>query len=133
MTDLWNWLADGWGYLVLLIGAVGVIWGGVKTVREMYEPIKAKKQKQEDRDRTINDRLDQLEEHDNRDMERFDSIDKELSAIKQDVNARFDKQDKTNQATMSALTAIINHMIDGNGIAGLKESRDQLLQYIINK
>ena len=133
MNELIQWLSDGWGYLVLLIGALGVIWGAVKMVKEAYEPFRKKKEKRTEQDNTVNERLDQLEEHDKIDMGRFDAIDKELSGIKQDVNERFDQQDRTNQATMSALIAIINHMIDGNGIAGLKESRDELLRYIINK
>lgn len=132
-SELITWIQDGWRYLVLLIGAVGIIWGAVKIFKEAYEPFRKKKEQQTEKDNTVNDRLDRLEEHDKIDMGRFDSIDKELFSIKQDVNERFDRQEKTNQATMSALTAIINHMIDGNGIDGLKESRDELLRYIINK
>lgn len=133
MEKLLQWFKDGWGYLLGLIGVAGVLWGGIKIVKEASEPIKEKRQKRTAWESGTDKRLDKLEEHDNWDMERFDAIDQELSAIKQDVNTRFDKQEKTNQATMAALTAIINHMIDGNGIQGLKDSRDELLRYIINK
>ncbi len=129
---IWTWLKEGWGYLVGLIGIAGTVWGGIKIYKEASAPVKEKQQRRREKEQAVETRIDKMEEHQRKDMERFDAIDKELSAIKQDVNERFDKQEKTNQATMTALTAIINHMIDGNGIQGLKESRDELLRYIIS-
>lgn len=55
--------------------------------------------------------------------------DKEISELTKKVDGLEGNQ----KSTMSAILAMVNHMIDGNGIDGLKKVRDDLQKDLIEK
>lgn len=48
-------------------------------------------------------------------------------------NKRLNKCDESNQMILRSLLVIINHEITGNGIDKMKQTRDELQEYLINK
>ena len=52
--------------------------------------------------------------------------DRDIKEIKADIK----KRNEVDKAMLNGLTAITNHMIDGNGVDKLRESRTQLQQAI---
>lgn len=62
-------------------------------------------------------------------MEKLDNDNKRLKAL-EDAQ---DEQEKTNRVLMRALLALVNHGIDGNGIEGLKKTRDELTNHLCEK
>ena len=48
-------------------------------------------------------------------------------------NRRLTESEYTNQMILKCLLVIINHDITGNGIENMKNARDELQEYLINK
>lgn len=48
-------------------------------------------------------------------------------------NRRLKESEDTNQMILKCLLVIINHEITGNGIENMKNARDELQEYLINK
>ena len=48
-------------------------------------------------------------------------------------NRRLNESEYTNQMILKCLLVIINHDITGNGIENMKNARDELQEYLINK
>lgn len=71
---------------------------------------------------TQNQRLDSLEKW-------RDTVDSRLA----DGNNHFDLLDKGNRITQEALLALMSHEINGNDIADLKQAKQKLATYLINK
>lgn len=67
-------------------------------------------------------RLEEVERHDKKDIERFDEIEKRLKVY-----------DSASQAQFKAIVALMDHGISGNSIDKLKDARDELTKYIIEK
>jgi hypothetical protein len=61
-----------------------------------------------------------------------DTIGKHDKEIR-DLQKAVEENSKDNKTIMSALMAMVNHMIDGNGIEGLKKVRDDLQKDLIEK
>lgn len=83
---------------------IGGIWGVYKIVKELRKPNEDLKNK--------------VQSHD--DM------------LKKDNN-RLNDIEESNKMILQCLLVIINHDITGNGIDKMKETRDELQDYIINK
>ena len=128
-----SWLSDSWGYFALIVAAGLVLLSAIKIYKTFADPVKAKKKKRADKDAEVDGRLDKLEDHDKKDMQRFDALDKKLDRVEQDFNTRMEKQEKTNQVMLESLLSIVQHMIDGNGIDGLKDARDNLISAVIKR
>lgn len=64
-------------------------------------------------------------------MQPIRKIDEHETRIKVLEKAEADRK-ATDRYTIKALNAIVNHMIDGNGIDKLKEVRDEYQDQIIN-
>lgn len=62
-------------------------------------------------------------------FKRLDQHDREIAELKKAV-ANNGENTKT---ILTALNSIVNHMIDGNGIDGLKKARDALQKDLIEK
>lgn len=60
----------------------------------------------------------------------FQRLDKLETRVDDLEEARKERKE-TDQYMMSALNALVNHMIDGNGISELKKVRDEYQQQII--
>ena len=118
----WGWIATGIGALVLLSQ-------GIDALKNIFSPVL-----------NMEERLKTVEEHDKTDLGRFEKVGQQVSAVNtrvdemgKNMEARFAKQEETNQAILQSLAALINHEIDGNGIDGLKKARTELLQHIITR
>lgn len=127
------WLKDAWGYFVAIAAGGGIVLSTIKLVKHFSDPVKEKKKKRADKDAEVDGRLDKLEEHDKKDMERFDEFDKKLDRVEKDINERMEKQEDTNQIMLESLLSIVTHMIDGNGIKGLKDARNTLIAAVIKR
>ena len=80
------------------------IWGVCKIVKEFKKP---------------NDDLKKLvEKH---------------SAMLDSDNKRLKEAEETNKRILQCLLIIINHNITGNGTEGMKEARNDLQEYLINR
>lgn len=99
-----------WSWVVTVCGGVATIGGAVAVLRKMFAPLT-----------NLSKRVEVVEAHDQRDMERFE-----------DINMRMVLQKKESQAMMKALYAIMGHSIDGNSTDDLKKARASLIEHIID-
>lgn len=83
---------------------VGAIWGLIKIVKEINKPNVDMKEK--------------VEKHEN-----------ELASY----NKKLKEIEDTDKLILQGLLVVINHDITGNGINQLKETRDEIQEYLINK
>lgn len=60
----------------------------------------------------------------------FENIRKNTDDIKE-LKKDLARRSEIDRAILDSLTSITNHMIDGNGVDGLRKSRDEL-QHILN-
>lgn len=90
--------------LIFLIGAIAIIWGFVKTVREINKPLTDLKKTVE----THSTQIKELEEHNKK-------IDDGMAIMQQ------------------ALLQMMNHMIDGNHTDKLVKARDDMQIYLTKK
>lgn len=87
-----------------LCAFVAAVWGVWKIVKEIRKP-------NADLKATV-DKHDQLLDNDNKRLKEFD---------------------ESNQMVLKCLLVIINHEITGNGIEKMKEARDELQTFLINR
>lgn len=90
--------------IVWICGSIASIWGLVKIIKELKKP---------------SDDLKKLV--------------KRHSELLDNDNRRLQKIDESHKMTMQCLLVMLNHEITGNGIENMKEIRDQLQDYLINK
>ena len=87
-----------------LCAFIAAVWGVWKIVKEIRKP-------NADLKATV-DKHDQLLNNDNKRLKEFD---------------------ESNQMVLKCLLVIINHEITGNGIEKMKEARDELQTFLINR
>lgn len=58
---------------------------------------------------------------------------KKHSELLDNDNRRLKNSEETNRKILQCLLVIINHEITGNGIDTMKETRDELQEYLINR
>ena len=85
-------------------GFVAAIWGVVKIVKEIKKP--------------SDDLKTKVDEHD--------------QLLKND-NERLKDIEQSNKMILNCMFVLINHDLTGNGIDKMKEARDELQEYLINK
>ena len=85
-------------------GLITALWGVYKIVKELKKPNEDLKTKVEKHDRLLDD-----------DNERLKDV------------------EQSNKMILQCLLVIINHDITGNGIEKMKNCRDELQEYLINK
>lgn len=90
--------------ILYVCGFVGAIWGTWKIIKEWKKPNEDLKAK-----------VDEHEESLKNDHERLKRI------------------EESDKMMLQCLLVIINHDITGNGIENLKEVRDELQEFLINK
>ena len=83
---------------------VGAVWGLIKIIKEINKP--------------NTDLKDKVKEHESS-LKNYDKKLKEIEA--------------TDKLILQGLLVVINHDITGNGINQLKETRDEIQEYLINK
>ena len=104
----WQWTLTICGGIAALGGAIGYI---VKAVKPIVK---------------TNKRIELLEASNIATNVRF-------CAVEDAQQRQNDLQRESTQAMLKALTAMMQHMIDGNDIKGLKTARDELTTFIINR
>lgn len=90
--------------ILAFCGLITALWGVWKIVKEMKKP--------------------------NEDMKAM--VDKHSRILDNDNN-RLKEVESSNQLTLKCLSVIINHEITGNGIDKMKEVREELQNYLINR
>ena len=100
-----------WQVILVICGGISAVGGAVAIIIKAIKPLTA-----------FAKRVEKIEEHDRKDVKRFDAIDEEFSKIH-----------KADQALYTAMIAILNHMIDGNHIDKMKAARAKLSEHIIEK
>lgn len=97
--------------ILALFGGITCIVGGISAIAKLFSPFKKLKQKVEDHDTKLN-----------KDFERMEAFGKATQEI-----------EETNKAICKSLLVLMNHEITGNGVDKLKEQRDALEQFLIDK
>lgn len=103
------------GAIVSIAAAAGVIW---KIVMRARKP-------NEEQDK----RLDAIEKRLTDYDAKFEEYDGKFASDKN----RLDKMKEGNRVTQQAILALLAHAIDGNNIEELKDAKDALQQYLINR
>ena len=97
-------LLTTWKTLIFIAGAIALMWGFAKTVREIVKPLADLKETVKNHTEQIRE----LEEHNKK-------IDEGMAVMQQ------------------SLLQIMNHMIDGNHTDKLVEARDNMQIYLTKK
>lgn len=97
-------------FLTICAG-VTCVAGGVSVIVKLLNPFRDLRKKVEEHERIIN-----------REKEQFDELESTIKGT-----------DEYNKAICKALLVLLNHEITGNGIDKLKEQRDELEHFLINK
>lgn len=103
---MWEDISPYLSAVVLIGGAGAVIWKILKPVFALVKEFRAFKREYDMDKKDTKSRLDKLEDHDRNDQATFKGMEK-------------------------ALLSIVNHMIDGNGLEGLKAARNDLQELIL--
>lgn len=103
---MWENISPYLSAVVLIGGAGAVIWKILKPVFALVKEFKAFKREYEMDKKETREKIDKLEDHDRNDQATFKGMEK-------------------------ALLSIVNHMIDGNGLEGLKAARNDLQELIL--
>lgn len=90
--------------IVYICGLIAALWGIWKIVKEVKKP---------------NDDLKA-------------AVQKHTELLAKD-NKRMQEYEESNQMILKCLLVIINHEITGNGIDSMKNARDELQEYLINR
>ena len=97
--------------ILALFGGITCIVGGISSITKLFSPFKELKKKVEDHDAKL--------DRDYKRMESFDQTAKEIG--------------ETDKIICKSLFALLNHEITGNSVDKLKEQRDALEAFIIDK
>ena len=98
----WQLIAGILGAIVLVGNAGAVIHKWIKPALGVKNDVK-----------TLKEEVAEIREHEKNDYE----------AIK--------KQTEMNKLQCQAMVCLLNHMIDGNGVAKMKETRDNMLEMLV--
>lgn len=90
--------------ILAICGLISAIWGVYKIVVELKKPSIELKQEVDDHERKLNN-----------------------------DHVRLNEIEESNKMMLQCMLVILNHEITGNGIDGMKRTRDELQEYIINK
>lgn len=90
--------------ILLICSLIAALWGVYKIVKEVKKPSK--------------DLQETVYKH---------------SKLLDSDNVRLKEVEESNKMILQCLLVIINHDITGNGIDNLKDTRDKLQQYLIDK
>lgn len=103
---MWEDISPYLSAVVLIGGAGAVIWKVLKPVFALVKEFKAFRREYEMDKKETREKIEKLEDHDRNDQATFKGMEK-------------------------ALLSIVNHMIDGNGLEGLKAARNDLQELIL--
>ncbi len=98
-----------WQWAVVVAGGIASIGAAIATIKKWLDPLLK-----------LSKRMDEVELHDKRDIQRFDAIDKKLSSV-----------DNTNQAVLIALHAILSHLVTDNSTGEMDRALKELVKHIV--
>ncbi len=104
-----------WLVLLAIASAIVLIANAIEKIAKVVNVAKAPNDKQDERLTSIEGRLDTIER-------KLENDDHRLKDIK-----------KGDRATQRALIALLEHGIDGNNIKQMKDAKDELNNYLIEK
>ena len=87
-----------------LCAFITAVFGVYKIIKELRKPSDALKQKVDDHTRML-----------------------------ASDNRRLKEVEESNRLILQSLLVIVNHEISGNGIEGMKKTRDELQEYLVNR
>lgn len=90
--------------ILAICSFIAALWGVYKIVKELKKP--------------SNDLREEMERH---------------SRLLDTDNKRLQENEETNKMILQCLLVIINHDITGNGIDKMKDARDKLQEYLIER
>lgn len=90
--------------ILAICSFIAALWGVYKIVKELKKP--------------SNDLREEVERH---------------SQLLDTDNKRLQENEKSNKMILQCLLVIINHDITGNGIDKMKDARDKLQEYLIER
>lgn len=116
LTDVtWSTVIVAVGFVILLIGVYSTVMSAIKTARSEAErkakPLEEIREKLAGHDASISDCKAQL-------------------AALRNQNA---DQDRCTKLILRANLALIRHGVDGNNVSGLRDMRDEIQDYLIEK
>ena len=100
-----DWIAFGEGCLAIA-GAILIIYNAGNAIFKVTTPAISMKKKIEEHDRRLND----IDTYLKNDLDRFDRIEAALNGL------------------IQSNISMTNHMIDGNNVEKMKQTRDQLIE-----
>lgn len=112
---MWVEISDLWLKIAAGLGAIVLIWNAFNAIKNLLGVASAPNRKQDERLKKLEERLDEVE--------------KSLTTAK----GRFDTVDTENRIILTALSALLDHGIDGNHIEPLKKAKEELQAHLINK
>lgn len=107
MTITYEMISFACGAIVMVGGACAVLYKLIKPLIIAIQKDKAERE-------SVEDRIDSIEEHLNNDLERFQ------------------RQEEMSKVQCKALLSLVNHMIDGNGVDGMKSIRNELQNVLVS-
>lgn len=116
-----------WSVIVNLGVAVGVIVALIKGVQYLFELTPTADLKK---------RVSRIEEHDQKDLERFSSIEKRIEDMERklgDTDRNIAHIDDGIQRLVQSQISLLHHLATGNGQKELLEEAEKLSEYFINR
>lgn len=120
------------GQIIGLCTLIGALWGVWKIIKEMRKP-------NSDLRHMVERHADYLTKDDKRLKEVEESNETLKEIVSQHTNFidhdenRLKEVEESNRMVLKSLLVIINHDITGNGVEKLKEVRNELQEYLIEK
>lgn len=104
-----------WYFIISALGVIVLLANAIKALSVILDPYNGIKRS--------------LEDH----GKRIKSIEDGFSTHTQGVEKSVDKIDEAQKVICKSLLVLLNHEITGNGIDRLKEQRDNMEQFLIDK
>lgn len=117
--------------VMIYVGYFAIIAGAIKAVQFLFSITPTGKLKEQVDKNTTN--IDKDFKHLERIDNRIDIIDATLKELKLQHEEEIKDINESLEMIGSSMTAILNHMADGNGVDKLKEQRDKLIEYFIKR
>lgn len=110
------------GFITAIGGAIVTIGAVITLIFKLVNRVRAPEIKQNERIKSVEDRLKAIEEQNKIFTQYFINDDKRFKAI-----------ERSNKITQSALLAILKHSINGQDIESLKKAEKSIEEFLIEK
>ena len=110
------------GFITAIGGAIVTVGAVITLIFKLVNSVRAPEIKQNERIKSVEDRLKAVEEQNKIFTQYFINDDKRFKAI-----------ERSNKITQSALLAILKHSINGQDIESLKKAEKSIEEFLIEK